>query len=654
MWIELKIPLENPQKRSRSVGKHAGHTRYWNLCESESIAAMVLDQYVRDLKAFMDDFATALDAERTKFYLDTSVLIWLIRLGSQARAEVLAWFRSRPAKSACVPVWVAHELHRHILGNTAKKNLTEIVGDLTSRYDDFVRMAAERADDLICSTKGYENASSFITELELTTERLNHLTKVVVLEEDHLRSATKEVIDFANERILTTDLTPIVRKLKRTGKFRVTHLMPPAFGDRIKDENTYGDIVIWEEIMGDIRGEENPGQAQDVVFISRDKKTDWVSAAPYVVDSKGLVRKANRDEEMDVTEAHPLLVHELLGIAGGKRLYITQPGFLASVIDYGYRRKSQPSTVKEWLRASHKPELLSKLAGGNIDVAPEGQKPPVPSAAVPAAPVEPVWLPTGIPKDFVISSRVESASYQKAAPQDQTALVDDWIAAVQNGSLPPARFGGIFAELVTAGATGVKEQVPALYERLLGLIDADKVREIVLATITAAYFDGYGELRTTPDLALGSVALVLEKQERFKEAFETVNRFLKEANAELPYVPGAGTQKVKFIIDHAEVVKGALRSIREIRINEQSVLIDALPRTSKHTISALLGKDRAPGCSGQDVRLLLARQFLIPLDCLSENFDRNKFTWQPDAGLVTLDTSSPGGLSANVDEEDEQ
>src|SRR5258708_16340566 len=138
---------------------------------------MVVDQYVRDLKAFMDDFATALDSDRTKFYLDTSILIWLIRLGSQARAEVLAWFRSRPAKSACVPVWAAHELHRHILGNTAKKNLTEIVGDLTSRYDDFVRTAAERADDLICSTKGYANTSSFIPELELTTDRLNHLTK---------------------------------------------------------------------------------------------------------------------------------------------------------------------------------------------------------------------------------------------------------------------------------------------------------------------------------------------------------------------------------------------------------------------------------------------------------------------------------------------
>jgi len=57
---------------------------------------MVLDQYVRDLKAFMDDFASALEAGRTKFYLDTSILIWLIRLSSHARAEVLEWLRSRP------------------------------------------------------------------------------------------------------------------------------------------------------------------------------------------------------------------------------------------------------------------------------------------------------------------------------------------------------------------------------------------------------------------------------------------------------------------------------------------------------------------------------------------------------------------------------
>jgi hypothetical protein len=373
--------------------------------------------------------------------------------------------------------------------------------------------------------------------------------------------------------------------------------MPPAFQDTFKDENSYCDIVIWVEIMKDIRGngeETNPTEARDVVFVSRDQKIDWVSAAPYVLDSKGLVRKANREEEMDVTEAHPLLAHELLGIAGGKRLYITQPGFLASVIDYGCRRNNQQSTVKEWLSASHKPELLSKLASAKMGVEPERQRPlapaapaaPAPSPAVAAAapapalaaPAEPVQLLPGSPRGFVIWSRAESALYRKAPPQEQTTLVEEWIAALQSGSLLPARFGGIFAELVMTGATGVREQVSALYARLLEMIDSNIVREIVLATITTAYFDGYGELRANPHLVLGSVALVLEKQEQFKQAFTTVNRFLKDANAELPYLPGSGTKKVKFIIDNADVVPPALRSIRDIRIDDQSVLVDTRPR----------------------------------------------------------------------------
>jgi hypothetical protein len=155
--------------------------------------------------------------------------------------------------------------------------------------------------------------------------------------------------------------------------------------------------VIWEEIIRDIKGEANGGEPRDVVFVSRDKKTDWVSAATYVRDGKGLVRKSNRDEDMDVTEAHPLLVHELVGIAGGRRLYISQPGFLASVIDYGYRRKGQTSTVREWLSATHRPELLSKLASETIDVTPEPRKLASPAPTVSAATVEPQKSSAGGP-----------------------------------------------------------------------------------------------------------------------------------------------------------------------------------------------------------------------------------------------------------------
>jgi hypothetical protein len=375
------------------------------------------------------------------------------------------------------------------------------------------------------------------------------------------------------------------------------------------------------------------------------------SCGEPVLDERGNVHRSNRDEEMDVTEAHPLLAHELVEIAGGKRLYITQPGFLASVLDYGYRRNGEPSKVVEWLTASHRPDILSKLAARRAKepAAPKAET-PSPPAPQPAEQSKPL---AASPKDFIIPCRSECTTYLKATAEEQAALVDDWVGGVVKGSIPPAKLGCILAELALGGSTGVKERIPALLERLLEIAEESKVLEVVTATITAAYFDTYGELRPAPDLSLGSVALVIEKQERFKKAFDALNSFLKTANAELPYIPGADTKKVKFIIDHAEVAAGAARSIRAIRINDQSVLIDALPEDSRRGMATMLGKPRVPGCMGKDIRFLISQQFVIPLDCLSDNFDRTKFTWQPDAGLVALDTSSPGGLSAGVDEENQ-
>ena len=103
------------------------------------------------------------------------------------------------------------------------------------------------------------------------------------------RKLHKEVIDFANGHMLSTNLGPIINKLDRTSEFRGSHLVPPAFQDRRKEENKYGDLVIWEEIIKHLRAsrEDPPIAGRDVVLISRDQKTDWVSAAPFVVNLKG-------------------------------------------------------------------------------------------------------------------------------------------------------------------------------------------------------------------------------------------------------------------------------------------------------------------------------------------------------------------------------
>ncbi len=175
----------------------------------------------------------------------------------------------------------------------------------------------------------------------------------------------QSVINFVNDRLLTSDVDEILAKLSPGAEIRYSHYVPPGFQDK-KPENRYGDLIIWEELIADVAAAQLTrsgkarvrGQVTTAVLISRDKKTDWVSAAHMVRnDVKPLIRKSNRDEDMDVTLPHPLLLHEFQRRAGAKKLYVTHPAFLSSVLDFSARRRSEASPAKAWLKATHRPDF---------------------------------------------------------------------------------------------------------------------------------------------------------------------------------------------------------------------------------------------------------------------------------------------------------
>jgi hypothetical protein len=148
------------------------------------------------------------------------------------------------------------------------------------------------------------------------------------------------------------------------------------------------------------------------------------------------------------------------------------------------------------------------------------------------------------------------------------------------------------------------------------------------------------------------MALLLERDPHLAPAFAVLARFLADSDVELPYVPGLGISRVKMNVDAAE--GGRLRTLRDVRIGDESVLANELSNESPRRLSTLLGRERPAGCTGRELRALLSREFLVPIETLNADYDNKSFTWLPNAGLVSLDTSSPGGVSATViDEEDE-
>jgi hypothetical protein len=591
---------------------------------------MRLDPMVRDYNSFVTELADVLRNASTRIYLDTSVLLWLTRLGDAARDEVIRWCNARN-DNLKVPVWAAHEFHKHALAGTVRANLGKMLGETRAAFDGFRRLAAERADESICLANGFAGRVNYISELEATSIRFQNLSKIIEGDDGRIQRNTQDVIEFINAHVLTTDIEPIIERLSLTGQFRFDHLVPPGFQDK-KEFNRFGDVIIWEELIRDL-GKIDEKNAISVVLVSRDKKTDWVTSAALVKTNRG-DEKINRDFDLDVPLSHPLLAHEFKVRTGGDKLYIAHPQFVASVLDYSSRSRGEASEVGAWLAASHRADHLSLLA---VDTRM--------AISAPKLVAQPLAATTA--KALMgISVSSELRSLSAALPGDNQLLK----AAVESvvDHTAAYKFGRLLSEGVAAGDVVIVGQTLALFELLIQVAGGDLANAAFLSFATAAYFDQYGDPRIVPIKTLAPPIFSLESDSRFASAVSALRALLEGADINLPHIPGTDTA-LKFQIDLSAGKDGRLR---DIRIGEQSALVER-PAGDARRLSSLL--DRAPdsGCSGKELRALVARELLIPAQRLNAQFDSKRLTWAANAGLAELDTTAEGGLSAFDDEERE-
>jgi hypothetical protein len=622
--------------------------------------SMRLDPFTRDYRSFMEELIEVIEAEGTLFYLDTSLLMWLLSLAPSARTEFIGWCKTRPVKAVRVPVWAAHELHWHLTAGSVLKNVDKTLSETEAKYVEFALLASERAEEAACLKKGFAGRASYVGQVEQILEAFVNLKRVISSDQAQLREAADDVIALVNECVLPSDLRPAIEELSRTGEFRYGHRIPPGFHDK-KGENRYGDAIIWEEIIGDFvaAGPDSQGEPRHAVLLSRDRKTDWVSTAQFVTTTDGWAGKPNWDQELDVVLVHPLLAHEFTHRAGGKKIYVAPPGFFASALDFAGRKHGTHYTIDHWLKASHRPQLTNKLASLKLAAEFSASLPPTLSPA-PSSPKdstarEPLHAPPIQPQDFDITFEAEDVAnvmsppiaeelqfYLERSPLEQLALVDDWENRLLGGDWTSFKFGRVLAELAIRVKTSWTERLPAIIEQLSVKISCDSLNAVVLAIVSSVYFDRYGELLRRPHRDIGQIALLWETENRFKPAFTAIHRFLTDADANLPYLPGAGRKQVPYVLNLVQDSK--THAIQDIRIGRHSALAHGLDTENPRRLSVLLIS--SDECTGLELRALIAREYLIPIELLPSSYDGKKLTWPNDAGLVALDTESEGGLSA--------
>ena len=79
---------------------------------------MRIPDQVIHLKEYHDALEAALAEPGVPVYVDNSVLMWLLGIGTEARTEFLTWCSTKLADRVIIPIWVAHELYHHLRART--------------------------------------------------------------------------------------------------------------------------------------------------------------------------------------------------------------------------------------------------------------------------------------------------------------------------------------------------------------------------------------------------------------------------------------------------------------------------------------------------------------------------------------------------------
>ena len=295
-----------------------------------------------DSAAFRQRLADLIRGESTHIYIDTSFLMWMTKVGSGSRQELVDWLQHNCAGRVHVPIWSAHEYLKHHVARTIVAELstkTKEVAGLAGRTYAYFRPFIDEP-----LGEGGEDPSVIRSEVRVTLNRLKCLTTKVGRWAKSYHKHASEVISFINNH--TPDQTSIYTELdniNQTGSGRFMGSVPPGYKDRWKmgsdqqstrsagevpsDSNRYGDLIFWKEVLLHARNME----ASVLVVITNDRKNDWYMGGSDVGDIDSTLRKIRRDWK-PVPRPHPMIVMEAKLVAKVEQVELLDSAYLAALL----------------------------------------------------------------------------------------------------------------------------------------------------------------------------------------------------------------------------------------------------------------------------------------------------------------------------------
>lgn len=288
---------------------------------------------------FKARLASLIRAGKTHIYVDTSFLMWLTKIGSRSRKELLDWLAANCDGRIHVPIWAAHEYLKHHVAGTIITELnekTEEVAALAGRTYGYFRPFMDEAFG-----EGAEDPAAIRAATRSALSGLDRLTASSRQWQKTYQKHASEVIAFINAHSAEkTTLYGYLEDLPAMGSGRFVGSIPPGFQDRRKGgpdkdgegaapagSNRYGDLIFWRELLDHAKS----ASARAIIIFTNDRKNDWHlgrSAAIQIEPALLALKKTWKP----VPRAHPMLVMEARLSAGVEQVELLDSPYLAALL----------------------------------------------------------------------------------------------------------------------------------------------------------------------------------------------------------------------------------------------------------------------------------------------------------------------------------
>ena len=291
--------------------------------------------------AFIERLSALIRIRSTHLYIDTSFLMWMTKIGSDSRRELICWLQKNCAGRVHVPIWAAHEYLKHHVAGTITTDLKEQTNEVSSRIRSAYTYFRPFLDEPL--GQGAEAPSTVRVEARKTLDDLDRLASKINKHWDYEKHAS-EVISFINE--VTPEQTSVYDHLEnvtQVGDGRFTASIPPGYQDRRKkgrgrqfqeheDEapagsNQYGDLIFWKEVLVHAKNI----RAEALIVVTNDRKNDWYMGGSKEINIDPELRSLKKDWK-PVPRPHPMLAMEAKLIAEVSRVELLDSAYLAALL----------------------------------------------------------------------------------------------------------------------------------------------------------------------------------------------------------------------------------------------------------------------------------------------------------------------------------